>query len=333
MRESSRDRDCDGGAFSPRGMLRAHCYPHEKISLMYSQKTVVWLARVLDRLFFQHQYVAPLWTWAEFCDELYASGGTMQLLRHIEQKYGTEPRTFLPFIHDGTIPAWVYRNDGFGQPRPEKQDRIVGARIITSMIRVAVLKAQSIPDHVQDPLPSQLASDLVASLRDDGFDFIAGKVVLAGSKAVELQKEDEYLVAKIRDVKLPNIDEVQHHHQESEKAFANRGWGAAASEARNFLVATLRGLREVATTRGKLAAFKQPGKDGPLIEDFKHIGLFTEDEKNAVMHAWVLLSHSGPHVGIQEEDSARLSRLLAIGITEWVVLKFIQWELNAFKPF
>ncbi len=51
------------------------------------------------------------------------------------------------------------------------------------------------------------------------------------------------------------------------------------------------------------------------------------------MHVWVLLCNAGPHVGIKEEDTAGLSRLLTIGMTEWVALKFIGWEKNGFKPF
>jgi hypothetical protein len=51
------------------------------------------------------------------------------------------------------------------------------------------------------------------------------------------------------------------------------------------------------------------------------------------MHVSLLLSYSGPHPGIKEEDSARLSRLLAIGMAEWVALRFIAWEKNGFKPF
>jgi hypothetical protein len=264
---------------------------------------------------------------------LYECGFDVHLLNYIEETYGTDPSIFLPLIHDGTIPAFVGRNDGWGQPVPNNEDRRVGQGMIGAIIEIVIPEAESIPNHVTHPLPKLLSDEVIASLAEDGLDYIGGKIVPAKVKAVDLKKEYEYLIALIRSIKPLNVDEVEHHHDESDKALANRVWGSASSEARNFLVATLRGLREVATTRGKVPAYKQPGKDGPLIEDFKTIGLFTDAEKDAVMHVWVLLGHSGPHVGIKEEDSARLLRLLAIGMTEWIVLKFIAWEKNLFKPF
>jgi hypothetical protein len=299
---------------------------------MISQKTVRKLDAVLRRLFIRPPQTAPLWTWRQFRDALYEHGFDVHLLTYVEQSYRGDPSIFLPLIHDGTIPAFVYRNDGFGQPVPNDGDRRIGQAMLAAMIQVVIPVAESIPNHVTHPLPSALSDEVITSLREDGLDFIGGKIVPAKMKAVDLEKEDEYLIALIRSIKLPNMDEIQHHHDESDKAFANGGWGPASSEARNFLVATLRGLREVATTQGNVPVYKQPGKDGPLIEDFKTIGLFTDEEKNAVMNVWVLLSHSGPHVGVKEEDSARLSRLLAIGMTEWIALKFMAWEKNEFKP-
>jgi hypothetical protein len=302
---------------------------------MISQKTVSKLDAVLRRLFFfrRSERTLPLWTWKAFRRALYERGFNVHALDYLEQEYGGNPSRFLPLIHNGTIPAYLSRADGSGEPVPNEEDQKNGQLTLCVMIEVVIPYSQTIPDHVERPTPRELSAQVIASLREDGLDFIGGKVVPAEMKSVNLKKEDEYLIGLIRAIGPPNMDEIQHHHDESEKAFANGGWGAASSEARNFLVATLRGLRESATTRGKVAPYKQPGKDGSLIEDFKTIGLFTDAEKDAVMHVWVLLSHAGPHVGIKEEDSARLSRLMAIGMTEWIALKFIGWEKNGFKSF
>jgi len=244
-------------------------------------------------------------------------------------------RKIVPYLHESRE---RFAKPGRRVPVPGKPtwSEWVEANLGVTVRRVQQLLKEFEPREVisrGSPTPSELSAEVIASLRDDGLDFIGGKVVPAAMRAVDLKKEDEYLIAMIRAIRPPIMDEIQHHHDESEKAFANGGWGAASSEARNFLVATLRGLRESATTRGKVAPYKQPGKDGSLIEDFKTIGLFTDAEKDAVMYVWVLLSHAGPHVGIKEEDSARLSRLMAIGMTEWIALKFIGWEKNGFKSF
>jgi hypothetical protein len=83
--------------------------------------------------------------------------------------------------------------------------------------------------------------------------------------------------------------------------------------------------------KGSVSAYNQPGKDGPLIQDFHAIGMLTEQEKNAVLNVWILLSHSGPHVGIKEEESALLGRILVLGMTRWVCLKFEDWAAKGFK--
>jgi len=299
---------------------------------MISQKTVRKLDALLRHLFTPPPETLPFWTWQDFRDALYERKCDVRLLDYLERRYHRDPAHFLPLIHDGTIPAFMDRHDGFGHPAPNQEDQWSGQQILAVMIQVVIPYAESIPAGVEDH-PKAFTDEVIASLREDGLDFIGGRVVASGTKAVDLEREDEYLIALVRSIKPARMDEIQYHHDESDKAFANGGWGSASSEARNFLVATLRALREVATARGGIPPYKQPGKDGPLIEDFKRIGFFTEAEMNAVMHVWVLLSHSGPHVGVKEQDSARLSRLLATGMTEWIALKFIEWEKNGFKPF
>lgn len=287
-----------------------------------SQKTVGKLIALLDEMLFKYR----AWSWGDFRALLYENKFDVHTLNYLFQEYHGRPNLFLPLIYDGTIPAYLSRKEVWGQPIPNADDRRIGQAMLHTIIQAVLSKIEPFGKVVS-------GDELIASLREDGFDFIGGKIVPAGVKAVDLKREDEYLVALIRSIKPSNIDEIEHHHDESDKAFANRTWGSASSEARNFLIAVLRGLRDVATARGKIPQFNQPGKDGPLISDFQTIGLFNNQERDAVMHVWVLLGHAGPHVGIQEDDSARLSRLLAIGMTEWAVLKFIEWEKNGFKTF
>jgi hypothetical protein len=293
-----------------------------------SQKTVGKLDALLESLiwFPTGERTIPLWTWGGLRSALYESGFDVHVLDYLWQEYRGMPSRFLPLIHDGTIPAYVSRSDGSDQPVPSDADKAIGQIWLASMIQVAISKAESLPDLVS-------ADELIESLKEDGFDFLGGKVVPAAMKAVDLKQEDEYLITLIRTIGPSNMEEIRRHHDESDKAFTNTTWGAASSEARNFFIAVLRGLRDVATARGGIPAFDQSRKDGPLIDNFQTIGLFTSEEQNAVKAVWVLLCYSGPHVGVKEADSARLSRLLAIGMTEWVALKFIAWEKNGFKPF
>jgi hypothetical protein len=173
--------------------------------------------------------------------------------------------------------------------------------------------------------------EVKASLKLDGYELIAGKVTPAGVPGVDVKAEEDYLVSQITRIGPAKLEEIRHHYIEAEKTFLNRNWGSTSTENRNFFTALLRGLRELATMKGSVSAYNQPGKDGPLIQDFHAIGMLTEQEKNAVLNVWILLSHSGPHVGIKEEESALLGRILVLGMTRWVCLKFEDWAAKGFK--
>jgi len=194
---------------------------------------------------------------------------------------------------------------------------------------VAIGRAQNLPDHL--PVPKELSNELIRSLQIDGYELLAGRIAPASFKGMKLNQEDDFLICLISGLQPANLEVIRHHHHEAEETFVNGNWGATSNETRNFFVAVLRGLREIATSRGRLAAL-QFGTDRSLIQNYVTLGIITEEEKEAVSKLWVLLSYSGPHVGIQPQDRARLTRLLVLGITQWLCLKFIAYERNGFKP-
>ncbi len=192
---------------------------------MISQKTVGKLDAVLRRLFFfrPSERILPLWTWLGFRAAMYEREFDIHFLKYLEREYGGKPSLFLPLIYDGTIHAFVYRNDGSGQPTPNEDDRKNGQQTLCVMIEVVISYSQKIQDHVERPTPRELSAEVIASLRKDGLDFIGGKVVPAEMKSVNLKKEDEYLIGLIRAIGPPNMAEIQHHHDESDKARGRTG--------------------------------------------------------------------------------------------------------------
>ena len=252
------------------------------------------------------------------------------MLNHIDWEYRFKPSDFLPAIHDGTIPAYVYRNDGCGQPVPNATDVAMGQQLLKTFAEVAPRRGLSLPDRVPDA--KNAANELLASLEIDGYEFVSGRLVPATLKGVSLQAEENHLIHLIRTIGPPNLEAILHHHDQADETFVNGNWGSASSETRNFFIAVLRGLRDVATSTGGIKAFAD-GNDKNLIEDFKTIGLLTDEEKEAILKLWVLLSYSGPHVGIHDQERARLTRLLVLGLVQLLWLKFIAWANNGFKPF
>jgi hypothetical protein len=270
--------------------------------------------------------------WAEFRTRLYEEDVDRRILDLIENMHLGLPNKFLPALHDGTISAIVnFEGDdfGFGPGPPDDNDREKGQGLLKVFAEVAIRHALDLPNH--SPEPRTAAADLLRSLALDGFEWISNRLVPSTLKGMNLEQEDDHLVGLIRSLSPPNLSVIVHHHHEAAETFVNGRWGSASGELRNLFMAVLRGLRDVATSRGHLKAFEH-GNDTDLIQDYRTIGMLTQEEKETVLKLWVLLSYSGPHPGIQELDRARLTRLLVLGLLQWVCIKFQAWETNGFKP-
>ena len=291
---------------------------------MISQRSVGRLQRLLSTLMYRPPQTLPLLSWPEYRTLLYEEGVDRHLLISIEVEYHHPPQDFLPAIHDGAIPSYI-RNRHTG---PNRDDLIAGQRLLKVFSEVALRFGLDMPEHL--PKVRVVADELRASLEIDGYEFVSGHLVPATMKGITLQVEDDYLIRLIRSIALTNIDVVLHHHDEADETFVNRNWGSASAETRNFFVALLRGLRDSATERGGLPSFAH-GNDSHIIEDLHKHGLLTVEEKDAILKLWVLLSYSGRHVGIQDNQRARLIRLLVLGQAQWLCLKFIAWKDNDFR--
>ena len=129
----------------------------------------------------------PLLSWPEYRTQLYEEGVDRHLLNHIDWEYHSNTSDFLPAIHDGTIPAYVYRNDGTGQPVPIATDVAMGQQLLGTFAEVALRRGLSLPDHIPDA--KHAANELMASLEIDGYELVSGRLIPATLKGMSLQAE------------------------------------------------------------------------------------------------------------------------------------------------
>jgi len=301
-----------------------------------TQRTVGKLQVLLNMLFFRGAYRGhrrgysqiALLPPEDYKQLLYEHGVPNEVFKRIEDGYGWKPNQFLPDLFNGRIVTYLERGVSLGGvPAPNEQEAFAGKLLLVKFLEIAIQTALSVPAFLPEIGDVHGATEeVIASLQLDGFAYINGRVVDAAVKGVDLKTEDDYLVGLIRAIRPPNLDLILYHHREADDTFVNRNWGAASTETRNFFVSVLRGLREVATERKAAPAVNQPISEKNLIDDFRKVGLLAEEEKEAVLKLWVLLSYSGAHPGIQEQDRARLTRLLVLGLTEWLCLKSVQWK-------
>lgn len=284
---------------------------------MLSQRTVGKLQVLLQVLFRRPPQTFQLLSQMEYKRRLYEADIPARILEHIEDRYDWQPSAFLPALYDGRALAF-FANEGYGEPEPGEGEQEIGRALLLIFTQVALEHGLTLPNHLAAVIA--IAKEVLASLQLDGFDYVGGKVVPAALRGVDLQEEHEYLLRLLHDIKPPNIGLIAHHYKEADDTYSSGKWGSSSNETRNFFIAVLRGLRDVATAHGA-PVLNQPVSDKNLIEDYERIGFLTVEEKEAVLKLWVLLSYSGSHPGIQDTDRARLTRLLVLGLTEWLCLK------------
>jgi hypothetical protein len=290
-----------------------------KISPKISQRSVGRLQRLLRSIHSCTHHGAAILTWAQYKQELYENGIGQNLLLLVEYRYTVADADYLPAIHDESIPKKIrlanFDRDGTLES-PEGVDYLI------VFMEIAIRETLAHRGNFTED--RDLAEELLASLQIDGFEFVAGKLIPATFSGIDLAREDDFLIGAIRNLKLDNMKVILNHHDEADKAYANQSWGPASSETRNFFIAVLRGLRARATQLGAPEWSSDNDKD--LILNFKTIGILQEHETEVLEKLRVLLSYSGPHVGIQEQDRARLTRLLILGQAQWLLLRFAAWK-------
>jgi hypothetical protein len=291
-----------------------------------SQRSVGKLQVLLQMLFARPPQTLQLLPEPEYKRLLYEREISIDVLDHIGDRYRWRPSQFLAAMYDGRVYACATR-PGYGDPVPTAKDVLINRLLLMTFAEVALDRGLSMPGHLAEP--KQAALELLGSLQLDGYEYIEGKLVEAALKGVDLQAEDEYLLHLLKEINPDNLSAILHHHKEADDTYVGGNWGPASSETRNFFVAVLRGIRNVATKQGAAGPFAGPEKN--LINNLQEIGFLDSEEKEAVLKIWVLLSYSGAHPGVQPPERARLTRLLVLGLTEWLCLKFTAWKNSRFQ--
>jgi integrase/recombinase XerD len=100
---------------------------------------------------------------------------------------------------------------------------------------------------------------------------------------------------------------------------------------------SLYGLRRGEIVRLQLSDFDWPN-DIFTVRRSKRGGLqqfpLRREVSNSILrYIWSARPPSScKHVGIQDDVRARLTRLLVLGVAQWLCVKFIAWGRNAFRP-
>jgi hypothetical protein len=168
------------------------------------------------------------------------------------------------------------------------------------------------------------------SLELDGYTYRDGRLLRPEEDALEIQESKGVLRGLYADLALTRADVAFHHLDLSEEHYLAARWDDTISNSRKFLECV---LQEVSATHSEKitgTVLDQELKDAPVrVRDYlEKSGLLESKEKEALAKVYGLLSHTGGHPYMAQNDQARLLRHLALTFSQFVLLR-LRGKLSA----
>jgi len=167
------------------------------------------------------------------------------------------------------------------------------------------------------------AAKLVAALELDGYTFRAEQLIHRESSPIDAEKHRDLLVEIAKDLGLVKIEVLEHCLKLSEDAYHAGRWDDCVSNARRAMESA---FQECASSWERRANGKELSNDtyeraAEVRKYLQQAGLLNEKEQKALAASYGLLSDTGSHPNIAQSDQARMSRQLALILSEFVMLR------------
>lgn len=162
------------------------------------------------------------------------------------------------------------------------------------------------------------------SLALDGYDVKKGKLILSEVDVLNTEEEAGVLESLYKELNLDNHDTVLHHLNLSTEHYINGKWSDSISNSRNFIEAVLREIaasyyQKIKKSEISIRIYESPKDVRNTLESER---LLEPKEQKAIAAVYGLLSNTGSHPYIADNDQARLLRHLSLTITHFVLLRY-----------
>jgi hypothetical protein len=190
--------------------------------------------------------------------------------------------------------------------------------------------AEDILNHWHSELGSYYKSNtteelktLQGSLELDGYIYQNSRLLASEEDVLDVQEEVGILEALYVSLGLGNKETAFHHLRLSEEHYLAQRWDDAISNSRKFLECVLQEVAATYSVRSKQIQLAEEVYTRPvLLRDYlEHEGLIDTKEKEAVAKVYGLLSHTGSHPYMAQNDQARLLRHLGLTFSQFVMLR------------
>lgn len=166
--------------------------------------------------------------------------------------------------------------------------------------------------------------ELLGSLELDRYVYRDSRLLSPESDVLDVEEETGVLQSLHAALKLANGEIAFHHLRLSEDHYLAKRWDDSISNSRKFLECA---LQEVAAahslqckgTQLPKGTYTSPFRVRDYLEDE---GLLETKEKKAIAAIYGLLSETGGHPYMAQNDQARLLRHLALTVSQFVMLRF-----------
>lgn len=215
-----------------------------------------------------------------------------------------------------------------------KQREQLGQRIIRDLARDILndFHSTKIDRYTYNRIADNI-KELTRNLELDGYNYKDKQLLFSESGVLDTQEEVGILQNLFIELSLGNKDVVMHHLELSEQNYVIGHWGDVITNSRNFLECVLQETAVAHSTRVNSAPLPEKTLQKPFeVRDYlQREGVLEEKEKKALAEVYGLLSDTGSHPNIAENDQARLMRNLALTFSQFVMLR-LQGELKKLKP-
>lgn len=173
---------------------------------------------------------------------------------------------------------------------------------------------------------------VVRSLEADGFAVDKQTLSLVRMEGpISESEEEDRLIQLVRASGFPNANVIAKHIGDALALFVDGKDHASLGESRSLIQALVDDISTENDVHGSKTVVL-PGGTGPRMEYLHKIGFFTADEENSFRSAWGALS-AGSHPGVPARDEARIGLILALELSQLLLIKFTKWKANAFRRF
>lgn len=227
-----------------------------------------------------------------------------------------DTKEFIMKLHTGetqykATPEWTW----------EARQKL-GQKYLEDLLEDFLIKYDGLDDYYKGKLKYAI-NELKPSFELDGYEYKNKRLYKPEMNAVDVQEAQGVLEFLYTDLGLGNKETVLHHLKLSEEHYLNGLWDDCISNSRKFLecVAQEAAEKHSFVLRNQSLSSQVQGKPVEIRKYLEREGLLETKEVEALAKIYGLLSHTGGHPYMAENDQARLLRNMALTFSQFILIR------------